>query len=255
MIYSASRRTDLVAFYPDFTAEKIGRARKLEAVVFWTKDPRNLCAHAGLFAAARRYPAAVQLTVTGLAGTAWEPGVPPPERFAETLRQLAAELPAGAVQWRFDPVLPCGGESDGEIVARCARVAELLRRQLGELDSATISFPDAYGRAVERAEASGLEFPWFPAARKRELAARIAETCGLRLRACCEPELEGVVGVAQARCVDGELFDRLYGTRFGKLKKDYGQRKSCGCAVSTDIGSYRQLCRHNCRYCYACPEK
>ena len=42
MIYSASRRTDLPAFYPDFLVGKIQRSRKLDGVVYWTNGYQEL---------------------------------------------------------------------------------------------------------------------------------------------------------------------------------------------------------------------
>lgn len=249
MIYSASRRTDLVAFYPDHIVGRVRRSRKLEAVVFWTKDPRNLSAHPGLRAVTGRYPSVVQLTMTGLAGTRWEPRVPPPEALADALRELAARFPPGAVVWRFDPVL-----ADESLYERFDRVHAFLRGVLGEVAEVTVSFPDAYRKVVRRLAAAGMALPVLSEAEQRDIAANLVERSGLRVRACCEPHLLDVPGVRKARCVDGARFDRLYGTSFGVMEKDRGQREACGCVRSTDIGSYEQVCGHACRYCYARPE-
>lgn len=248
MIYSASRRTDLTAFYPDYLAGKVARSRKLEGVVVWTKDPRNLVAHPGLREMIARYPVVVQLTLTGLGGGRWEPGVPPPEVVTHAVRELRPWLPAGAIRWRFDPIL-----ADDSVQERFLRMLELLRAAGVEPEEATVSFPDHYPAVRQRLTGEGACLPFLTLDAKCELLARLYDVGGIPLALCCEPSLLRVMGTRSACCVSGALFDRLYNTHLGGLTKDRGQRRSCGCVVSTDIGSYDQCCPHNCRYCYATP--
>ena len=251
MIYSASRRTDLVAFYPDYIADKVARSRKLEAIVLWTKDPRHLSVHPRLRMVIESVPTVVQLTITGLAGTAWEPRVPLYREFRGALQDLATRLPPGAVVWRFDPILVTE-----DLVQRFAETHQFLQTCLGKIDHCIVSFPDAYQKVVTRLSKEGRSLPEVSPEAERQVLQLLAEIAGpdFRFKACCEPRLLDLPNVEQAHCVDGRLFDRLYGTRFGDLPKDAGQRKDCGCVRSTDIGSYEQVCRHNCRYCYAQPE-
>lgn len=269
MIYSASRRTDMTAFHPDELAGRVRRSRRLEAIVLWTKDPRNLVRHAELAAALAPVPKVVQLTVTGLAGTAWEPGVPPPEAFREELRDIAAALPRGAVRWRFDPVFP-----GPDLLGRFRRARDTLESALGGLDEVTISFPDPYAKAVARAAAAGLAWPKPGAAQKADIVSALAAEFPFSstdadnalsvsengdagaanrrpINLCCEPDLLALPGVRRASCIDGSLFRRLYGLPLDALPKDSGQRAACGCVASTDIGSYDMACGHGCRYCYA----
>ncbi|MBN2712205.1 MAG: DUF1848 family protein [Planctomycetes bacterium] len=257
MIYSASRRTDLPRFFADFIVGKVARSRKLEAIVFWTKDPRNFINHEGLAKVIDDYPAIIQLTITGLGGSEWEPDVPHFEDFFESLRLLGKRLPRGAIMWRFDPVIV-----DNYIYKRYRAVQELLTSALGEVNEVTISFPDPYRKVTKRLRESGLAFPELDKIKEREVTENLLELgCGISgndnftIHSCCEPHLLDIPGVVQAKCVDGERFDRLYGTSFGKMDKDGGQRPTCGCVKSTDIGSYEQACMHRCRYCYARPEE
>jgi len=257
MIYSASRRTDLVAFYPDWIAEKVRRSRKLDALVVWTKDPRNLIHHPALFLTIQAVPTVVQLTITGLAGGIWEPDVPAPELFTDTLRTLAEVLPHGAVQWRFDPIL-----ADGTVFDRFDAAKALLDETGIRPDGVTVSFPDAYPKVIKRLAKDGMLLPVLSFDQRLELLRGLHEHSGLTLRLCCENELllaaRGVGdghGIEQGHCIDGALIDRLYGTSLATLPRDRSQREHCGCTQSTEIGSYEQHCHHNCRYCYARPER
>ena len=250
MIYSASRRTDMVAFAPTQIVEKVRRSRKLEGIVFWTKDIRNLADHGELNRVMRDVPAIVQFTTTGLGGSAWEPGVPALEDLLPAAARLAAFLPAGAIRWRFDPIIVTPGLRERFLDAK-----EKLTRALGTLNEVTVSFPDPYPRAVARVKANGLAWPKIGPEEQKELilffVSAFGEKTATPVKLCCEAKLLSLPGVEQAHCVDGELFDSLYGTNFGKMDKDPGQRTACGCVKSTDIGSYALPCLHRCRYCYA----
>lgn len=246
----------MTAFFPDAIVEKVRRSRKLDAIVFWTKDPRNLIDHPGLRHIVAQVPAVVQLTITGLAGSAWEPNVPPPDALFRSISALAETLPAGAIRWRFDPVMTMDN-----VDARFHSVKAALESALGRLEDVTVSFPDPYRKAVARARAAGLAWPAADNGEKRRIIAMMADSFAdspgaspRPVKLCCEPELLTLPGVAQARCVDGRLFHRLYGLPLAELRKDGGQRAACGCAVSTDIGSYDMRCPHRCAYCYANPE-
>lgn len=245
MIYSASRRTDLPAFYPDWLCERVRRSRKLEALVFWTKDPRHFYDHPGLRAVVERYPSVVQLTLTGLAGTAWEPGVPEPQALRPALGFLARALPPGAVRWRFDPIL-----ATPDLFARLEAMHALLRGAGLALEEVTVSFPTEYRKVAARLRAAGLAFPAVDLPARRRIIAEVMARTGLPAALCCQEALLGVPGARRAACVDHALFNRLYGTRFSGAPAR-GQRPGCGCGESTDVGSYEQTCGHGCLYCYA----
>lgn len=245
------------AFFPDAVVDKVRRSRKLEAIVFWTKDVRNLVRHAGLAAVSARIPSVVQFTVTGLAGTAWEPRVPPLLEQLGELRELGKRLPPGTIRWRFDPIIP-----DVNLLDRFRTTKSLLEQALGEMEDVTVSFPDPYRHAVARAAQARLKWPRLEFAEKTEiisaLSAEFTQGGGFEaerpVRLCCEPELLTLPGVGMGHCIDGALFEKLYNLPLGKLEKDPGQRLACGCVKSTDIGSYAMRCSHRCLYCYANPE-
>ena len=76
------------------------------------------------------------------------------------------------------------------------------------------------------------------------------------MKACCQPDLVSINGIEQAHCIDAYKIEKIIGESIPKVK-DTGQRVSCGCFKSKDIGGYTGVfrCKHNCDYCYASPAK
>jgi hypothetical protein len=278
-VISASRRTDLVAFYPAWLASALraGRARVVgpsgrvftadlrpEAVhtfVLWSKDFTNLLRNAhglrdALAGAAQVY---AHFTVTGLGGSALEPGAPPLEDALAQIPEVAAFVgDPRRLSVRFDPIVFW---RDGpslrtnldffEAVAEAAAAAGVSDLRM--------SFAQGYGKAVRRFRARGLDFVDPDEEFKIETAARLAETAGrlgLCLWACSQNFLARAPGLRPSACIDGRRLAELHPRRTpAPVAKDRTQRAECGCTVSVDIGSYTQPCPHACLYCYANPAK
>lgn len=274
---SASRRTDLVASFPEWLAVAL-RARRavligprgrtveidlspaeVHTLVLWSKDFSNLLRNAHglrdlLAAYAQVY---LHFTITGLGGTAIEPGAPPTGQALAQLPGLAAL--AGdprRVSVRFDPVVywSDGGTvrtNLGEFPGLAAAAAGVGLRDI------RTSFAQWYGKAKRRAAARRLAFVDPPDEAKRANAAglaRIAAAHGLVLHTCSQPALAGVPGTVASACIDGALLGSLHPRREeASRRKDRSQRPDCLCTESKDIGSYTQACPHGCVYCYANP--
>ncbi|MBE3124268.1 MAG: DUF1848 family protein [Acidobacteria bacterium] len=277
-VISASRRTDLVASFPDWLAASLrdrrarvlgsrGRAREVDlspdtvhSVVLWSKDFSNLLRNEhglkDLFAAYDQVY--LHFTVTGLGGTAVEPGAPV---LREALSQLP-ELTAFAgnplrVSVRFDPVL--FWEDGGAVRSNLPFFPEIAAAAagLGIRDIRT-SFAQWYGKAIRRAAARRFPFVDPSDGEKRAHAVALAEIAaahGLSLLACCQPALAGIPGVRPSACINANLLESLHpGREPVSRRKDRGQRADCLCTESMDIGSYAQTCPHGCVYCYANPK-
>jgi hypothetical protein len=283
IVLSASRRTDIPAFYMPWFMRSIARgafevlhpfrrealsvavsSRAVHSIVFWSKDfgpfLRDGC---GERLERLGYHLYFQFTVNSEIPLL-EPNVPPLGERLRQLGELCARFGPRAVSWRFDPIchfrLDGGGLRDN--LSDFPRIADAAAR--AGAAGCTVSFMDAYPKIARRLRRRlpGLAFldPGPEAQRgillalERELAAR-----GMRLATCCESALlEGLPSrstIEAGACIPGGLLMELYGGRIS-LRRDPGQRRraGCGCRVSVDIGSYgRHPCRHGCLYCYANP--
>ncbi|HIW73957.1 MAG TPA: DUF1848 domain-containing protein [Firmicutes bacterium] len=270
MILSASRRTDLPAFYTEwfyrrlregyalargpFRPHRLSRvplsAEVLDGVVFWSKNPAPLLEGPGRAALdlleSWGVPYYVQFTITPY-GPEMEPGLPPKAGLLALFRRLVRERGPGRAVWRYDPVVVNAACTAAWHRERFAWMAEELA---GAADECVFSFLDLYPRA--RSRSAGLADRAVPPPVQRELALSFAETAaktGLRLRSCCEEPIREAAGILPGACIDPCRLERLGGFSL-RTKRDAGQRPGCGCAESVDIGAYA-TCPHGCVYCYA----
>jgi len=198
---------------------------------------------------------AAQVTVTGLAGTLWEPLVPA-EPFGGVADFIALAGSPDHLKWRYDPIIPTVHRMDR---FRClaAQAADL------GITRCVLNFivrPGRYTRVDARLAgvlpgwAEGM--PGYDAAWCSETAAEIVEAgrrLGLSVGACAESGgLVGKVpGLHPAACGDHDWFVALSGRDPGRAPTT-GSRSGCGCAAYFDAGLYGQWRRcHQCVYCYA----
>ncbi|MFZ0724319.1 MAG: DUF1848 family protein [Desulfobacterales bacterium] len=283
IVLSASRRTDIPAFYLPWFMEQLDRgffsvanpftqrvaivpagAQAVHTIVFWSKDfGRFLDRKIGEELRRRGYGLFFNFTVNS-ALPLLEPRVPALEDRLGQLDELARRFGPQTINWRFDPLCfyrDGGGEvadnmADFEVIARSAHRAGVRR--------CITSFMDHYPKIRRRlAGRPGFSFldpvPAEKAAILKDLEARL-RPLAIELYTCCEKEvlrqLPAGTRVRPSACIPGPLLAELYGGGIS-LKKDAGQRRrqGCGCQVAVDIGSYRdQPCGHDCLFCYANPQ-
>lgn len=270
MIISASRRTDIPAFYAEwfanrlkagfllvrnpFNAHQVKRVslarRDVEAIVFWTRNPEKLMPHLPLLDS-MGHAYYFQYTITGYP-RAVERSVPRPQAAIETFRRLSDLIGPERVIWRYDPILL----SNLMDVAEHKRLFEKIARQLaGKTRRVTISFADFYKKTERNLKAvDGLHWEDLvtnPPA-QAELAhfmAAVAAENGMEIQTCSEKQDLAEFGIAHGKCIDDGLLRSVFGITLSG-EKDKGQREECGCIKSVDIGAYN-TCLHGCAYCYA----
>lgn len=264
MIISASRRTDIPAYYTPWFLNRVREGYVLvrnpmnihqvsrvslapdvvDGIVFWSKNPTPMLSELD---ALRDYMYYFQFTLTAY-GQDIEPNVPDKEKIAiPTFQRLSDTIGPERVIWRYDPIfLSAKYTLDHHI-----RCFEELAKQLSPYTKqCVISFLDFYRNTARRMSATGLQD--FSADVQCVLAktfSEIGKKYGLKLATCSEQIDLSAYGIDHAHCIDSGLFEKLLNCPL-KLGKDKNQRTECGCMESIDIGAY-DTCSHGCLYCYA----
>ncbi len=304
IIISASRSTDVPAFYSDWFVKRLEKGyskwfnpfngvplyvsfAKTRLVVFWTKNPRPMLEkipgrdETPLDVVERlRLNYYFQFTMNDYDAERVEPNVPPIEARISTFVELANRIGESKhgndrVIWRFDPLLLTDSLTPRMLLERMERIGDRIVPHTPRL---VFSFIDikAYAKVARNLERAGIRLREFEREEMLEVAAGVAQLVkgwGISAGTCAETS--DLPGIAHNRCVDDRLMTKCFPDdevlmKFigaecvqpaffdhpavwkepDKSKKDSGQRASCGCIRSKDIGTYN-TCPHLCHYCYA----
>jgi hypothetical protein len=273
LIISASRRTDIPAFYAAWFINRVRAGyctvvnpvnRKLvsyvslkpedvEVVVFWTRDPRPLIPFLPeLDDRGYRYYFLYTLMDNP---RALDPGSPPPAISLATFRELSSHVGPGRVIWRYDPIV-FSNVTSARFHEECyGRLARALK---GYTRRSLFSIVTSYRKTEERMrdmkrQGIDLEEKGGPLPKGFEdlmrAMASISGENGMKLASCAETMDLARYGIRPGKCIDDEYIAETFGIKVTG-RKDPSQRAACGCVVSRDIGMY-DSCLFGCRYCYA----
>lgn len=277
-VISASRRTDLVAFFPEWLSKAVREEKAriygpsgftytvdlspkaVHTLVLWSKNFKNLIENRySLHESLKKYDQLyLHFTITGMGGSFIEKGVPPPSAALSQLDTLIkiVGIPE-RISIRFDPVV-YWKEKD-----KIQTNFHFFEKMAPELNSRGIkdirfSFAQWYGKAARRAERYGFLYV-DPSKKDKKDAARtlaqIAKHWNFSLFSCSQDFISEVSGVSPSACIEGPRLQDLHPQReIVSMRKDRSQRAECRCTESVDIGSYTQFCPHSCLYCYANPK-
>lgn len=267
-VISASRRTDLPAFYADWFMGRVRAGRvayrnpfcgsryavslrpaDVHSIVFWSKDFRPLMPYLDDLAS-RGFDFYFHFTITGLPPL-FEPRVCSTALAVRTFRELASRFAPERVQWRYDPIIV----SSARDFFGHLRVFNRLCAELeGHTRRCYLSFARMYGKTRRNLARLGSRATVVVPSigQQRWLArrlGRIARARGIRVFACAGEHLADGVLVEEARCIDGELLAELFPDK-PRVTGTRPTRPGCNCVPSRDIGAY-DTCAHGCLYCYA----
>lgn len=269
-IISASRRTDIPAFFMDWFMERLRegsvliknpysgkvqevslRKTHVHSIVFVSKNFRPLLK---LLDEVERYAPNLffHYTITGIPKVL-EQHTPDVDEAVMDFISISKRYSPAHIVWRFDPIVITDRLPFEFYEETFSKIAGMLKGYTGEC---YFSFMEPYKKVLRNFEKyTDHKLVELTVEKKQEYAARlsvIAKKAGLKLFACCNEYLvNGHIG--KARCIDGERLVNLFGD-MDLATKSAPTRDGCGCVRAIDIGTY-DTCAHGCLYCYANSDK
>ncbi len=272
MIISASRRTDIPAFYSDWMTNRIEagyctvfnpfnrdqityvslKPEDVDVIVFWTKNSKPFRSKIKkLDERGLRYY--FQYTLTQYSKEL-ETRVPNFEPLKAEFLALAEQVGPERIIWRYDPIIISKEYSFERHIDLFGSIA---REMKGVTHRVVISLVDYYQKTLRNMSATsqaGSVYDQHPEekesfAKFMKTLVKLSQENGLEIQSCAEAIELKEYGIEHGKCVDDAYILRVFGLDVIH-KKDPGQRKECGCVKSIDIGVY-DTCLHGCQFCYA----
>lgn len=270
MIISASRRTDIPAFYAEWMIHRLRegfctvpnplnrnqvsrislRPDDVDAIVFWTRNPGPLIPHLAELDS-RGYRYYFQYTILGYPRQI-DPKSPTPQAALRTCQALCRIVGPHRIIWRYDPIVFTGITQPEFHSDNFRQLAEALR---GKTHRSVVSIVDEYRKTERRwkaLEGTPAALQACTPAQFTQLMHDLSESAKaneMDIMSCAETIDLSPYGIRSGKCVDDDLLQKVFGIQVTN-RKDPTQRDACGCVVSRDIGMY-DTCIYGCQYCYA----
>jgi DNA repair photolyase len=269
LIISASRRTDIPAFFMEWflkewkkgwtewvnpfnsNQRKLVSFENVKVVVFWSKYP------VGILRNIERLDFNYILLYTVNYYPDLEASLPPLDKRIEVFQKISKIIGKRKIIWRFDPVVFLRDTKVEDIVGKFDKIAKKLE---GFTTRVITSILTPYPKVVKRMRKKGFEIREPEVHEIEELGRSmkdIARSRGMDIQTCADRywKVFEEVGVKRGACIDPAYIYESFGKDESlrdimHLKKDRGQRDLCMCSESIDIGRYN-TCKFGCLYCYA----
>ena len=241
IIVSASRSTDIPAFYAKWFANRLAAGYavwynpfnqqpmkisfdKTKVVVFWTKNPAPLIPYLGELDM-RGIHYYFQFTLNDYEAEGFEPNVPALTERIETFKKLSSLIGKERVIWRFDPIIMTSQLQPRDILKKVWKVGNLIK---GCTDKLVFSFVDVKSyrkvqnnlikdtdmftrETIDMAEPNEDQI--------QEIVEGLAKLrdhwkkedgWDLTLATCAEKIDLEQYGVEHNKCIDGDLMERIF---------------------------------------------
>lgn len=227
IIVSASRSTDIPAFYTDWFFHRLDKGysawtnpfngvkyyvsyEDTKFIVFWSKNPRPLLARLDELKE-KGIACYIQYTLNDYEKEGLERGVRPLVERIETFKLLVEKLGKGAVIWRFDPLILTETIGVDDLIRKIEYIGDEL---YGYTEKLVFSFADiaSYRKVKANLEKNNVAHSEWTENSMIEFASKLAELnkkWGYELATCAEKIDIEQFGIKHNHCVDEKLIVRL----------------------------------------------
>lgn len=227
VIVSASRSTDIPAFYADWFFHRLEKGYsawtnpfngvrsfisydQTRFIVFWSKNPRPLIPYLNKLQE-RNIGCYIQFSLNDYTAEGLERGVPSVDSRIETFKELVGILGKGSVIWRFDPLILTDKISIDNLISKIEYIGDKLQ---GYTEKLVFSFVDitVYRKVESNLRKGGVNYIEWTSASMNEFAKKLSalnRKWGYELATCGEKIDIEQFGIKHNKCVDDDLIIRL----------------------------------------------
>ena len=226
VIISASRSTDIPAFYSDWLISRVEKGyvkwknpfngkffyvsfADTRLFVFWTKNPLPMLDKLNYFSKFNYY---FQYTLNDYQKEQWESNLPPLEQRIETFIRLSENIGKEKVIWRFDPIILSKFLQRDQILERIENIGNKIHRYTKRL---VISFIDIDIYKKVKANLNQLSDGMHEIDDEDMIyiangISKLNKNWGLKIGTCSEKIDLDSYGIEHNRCIDDRLIISLF---------------------------------------------
>ena len=227
IIVSASRSTDIPAFYADWFFNRIETGYSLwenpfnrmkqyvmyedtRFIIFWSKNPRPLLNYLNKLKE-RKIGCYIQYSLNNYEKERYEPNVPPYEERIDTFKKLVEMLGKGSVVWRNDPLILTDRIDIDELLVRLEETGDKLQ---GYTEKLVFSFVDIlpYTKVCNNLKKLNIHYTIWTNELMKEFAKKLSilnKKWNYEIATCAEQIDLNSYGIKHNRCIDDELIARI----------------------------------------------
>lgn len=227
-IISASRSTDIPAFYSDWFVNRIKEGyvkwknpfngaflyvtfAKTRLIVFWSKNPKPIFKHLNFFDE-RKLNYYFQYTLNDYDAEKLEPRVPNVNSRIDTFIDLSERIGKNKVIWRFDPLILTDQIGVDELLRKAENVGNKLKNHTAKM---VFSFADIkhYKKVQNNLRKSNIKYREFNERTMNEFAEglhRLNQNWNFEIGTCAEKIPLEKYGIIHNKCIDDDLIIKLF---------------------------------------------